>query len=59
MFGANLAAILHRYLHCLQIDQNKVPQDPRHLGVLSGVFKMISEPVVCSVQNLAPILRQD
>jgi hypothetical protein len=41
------------------MDQNKIPHDPHHLGVLSGVSKMIFEPVVCSAQNHAPILRQD
>jgi hypothetical protein len=32
--------------------QNMVPHNPRHLGVLSGVFKMIFEPVVRSVQTV-------
>jgi hypothetical protein len=32
-----------RHQHYLPIDQNKIPHDPRHLGVLSGASKMISE----------------
>jgi hypothetical protein len=32
------------------MDRNVIPHDPRHLGVLSGVFKMILEPVVHSMQ---------
>jgi hypothetical protein len=32
------------------MDQNKIAHDPRHLGVSSGASKMISEPVVRSVQ---------
>jgi hypothetical protein len=32
------------------MDQNVIPHDPRHLGVPSGVSKMISEPVVRLVQ---------
>jgi hypothetical protein len=32
------------------MDQNKIAHDPRHLGVPSGVSKMISEPVVGSAQ---------
>jgi hypothetical protein len=59
MFGANRAPILHRYLHCLQTDRNQIPHDPRHLGVLSGVFKIIFEPVVYSTQNQEPSLRQE
>jgi hypothetical protein len=59
MFGANRASILHRYLHCLQTDRNEIPHDPRHLGVLSGVFKIIFEPVVYSTQNQEPSLRQE
>jgi hypothetical protein len=34
------------------MDRNKIPQDPRHLGVSSGASKMISEPMVCSVQTV-------
>jgi hypothetical protein len=32
-FGANCAPILHRHQHYLQMDQNKIPHDPRHHGV--------------------------
>jgi hypothetical protein len=32
------------------MDWNKIPHYPRHLGVLSGAFKMIFEPMVCSAQ---------
>jgi hypothetical protein len=32
------------------MDQNKLPLDPHHLGVLSSVPKMISMPVAHSVQ---------
>jgi hypothetical protein len=38
--------------HYLQTDSNKFPLDPRHLGVSSGVSKMISELIVCSVQTV-------
>jgi hypothetical protein len=51
--------ILHRHLHCLQMDQNKIPHDPRHLGVPSGVSKTISNPMRCLAQTmhlLAPTL---
>jgi hypothetical protein len=33
--------------------RNDIPHDPRHLVVLSGVFKMISEPVVRSTQTMS------
>jgi hypothetical protein len=52
MFGANHAPILHRHLHCLQTDRDEIPHDPRHLRVPSGASKMISEPVVRSVQTV-------
>jgi hypothetical protein len=38
------------------MDQNEIPHDPGHLGVLSAVSKMIFEPVVYSAENHAPIL---
>jgi hypothetical protein len=41
--GANRAPILHR---------NEISHDPRHLGVPSATFKMISEPVVHSTQTM-------
>jgi hypothetical protein len=28
------------------MDRNKIPHDPRHLGVQSGTSKMISKPMV-------------
>ena len=33
-------------------DRNKTPHDPRHLGVPSGVSKMISKPMVCSAPTV-------
>ena len=50
-FGANRAPILHQRDHCLQIDRNEIPHDPRHLGVPSGATKIISEPMVRSAQT--------
>jgi hypothetical protein len=41
------------------MDQNELPLEPRHLGVPSGVSKMISNPMVRSVQTctyIAPTL---
>jgi hypothetical protein len=52
MFGANPAPVLHRHQHCLQMDQNKIPYDPRHLGVPSSTSKMISKVVVCLAQTV-------
>jgi hypothetical protein len=58
-FGAKRAPILrqdYHYLqtdqrwHCLQMDRNKIPHDPRHLAVSSCVSKMISQPMVRSAQ---------
>jgi hypothetical protein len=51
-FGANHAPMLHQHSHCLQTEQNENPHDPRHLGVLSGACKMISEPMVRSPQTV-------
>ena len=34
------------------MDQNNLPLDPRHIGVSSGVSKMISEPMVRSAQTV-------
>ena len=48
MFGANCAPIKHYH----QTDRNEIPHDPHHLGVLSGVSKMIFVPVVCSAQTV-------
>jgi hypothetical protein len=52
IFGANCTSILHRYKHYLQTDQNEILHDPHHLGVPSGVSKIIYEPTVCSVQTV-------
>jgi hypothetical protein len=52
MFGANYAPMLHRHKHCLQMDRNKIPQDPQHLVVPSGASKMISKPMVRSAQTM-------
>jgi hypothetical protein len=59
MFGANCAPILRQDWHYLQTVQNEFPLEPRHLGVPSGVSKMISEPMVLwrkSCTYLAPTL---
>jgi hypothetical protein len=47
-FGANLAPFLNRQQHYLQMHQNMIPHDPRHLGVPSGASKIISEAMVRS-----------
>ena len=39
-------------LHSLQMDQNELPHEPRHLGVPSGVSKTISEPMVRLAQTM-------
>jgi hypothetical protein len=36
----------------LQMDQNEIPFDPRHLGVLSGASKMIPMLVVRAAQTV-------
>jgi hypothetical protein len=51
-FGASRAPILCQYLHYLQMDWNKLPLEPRHLGVSSGVSKMISDPIVHLAQTV-------
>jgi hypothetical protein len=33
------------------MDWNVLPLEPRHLGVPSGAFRLISEPIVCLVQT--------
>jgi hypothetical protein len=52
MFSTNHAPIFHRHQHYLQMDQNKIPHDPRHLGLPSGASKMISKAVVRSAQTV-------
>jgi hypothetical protein len=34
------------------MERNKLPLEPRHLGVPSGVCKVISEPMVCLAQTV-------
>jgi hypothetical protein len=34
------------------MDRNELPLEPCHLGVPSGVCKMISEPMVCLAQTM-------
>jgi hypothetical protein len=50
MFSTNRAPIFNRHQNYLQMDQSKIPHDPRHFGVPSGASKMISEAVVRSAQ---------
>jgi hypothetical protein len=52
MLGTSHAPILHQHQHCLQMDQNEIAHDPRHLGVPSGASKTISKPVVHSAQTV-------
>jgi hypothetical protein len=52
MFGVNCAPILYRHLHYLQMDQNEIPHDPRHLGVASSASKMISVAMERSAQTI-------
>jgi hypothetical protein len=51
-FDANRAPIMHQGLYCLETDRSKLPLVPRHLGVPSSASKMISMPMVCSVQTV-------
>jgi hypothetical protein len=51
-FGANHAPILQQHQHYLQMDQNEIPHDPRHLGVPSGASKTTSEAMVRSAQTV-------
>jgi hypothetical protein len=43
---------LAQYYVSRQTDQNEIPHDLGHLGVLSGVSKVIFEPVVRSAQTV-------
>jgi hypothetical protein len=52
MFGANSAPILHQDQHYLQTDRIELPLEPPHLGVPSGVAKMISKPMVRLAQTV-------
>ena len=51
-FSANHAPILRQDSHYLQMDGNKIPHDPCHLGVPSGASKMFSEPMVHFMQTM-------
>jgi aminoglycoside N3'-acetyltransferase len=51
-FGTNRAPILRQDYHYLQTDSNKLPLEPRHLGVSSDASKTISKPVVHSAQTV-------
>jgi hypothetical protein len=48
----NCAPILRQDYHYLQTDSNKLPLEPRHLGVSSGASKMIYEPIEHSVETV-------
>jgi hypothetical protein len=52
MFIPICAPILHQGEHYIQIERNKPPLDPRHLGVPSSAPKMISEPIAFSAQTV-------
>jgi hypothetical protein len=52
MFDANYALILHQEYHYRQTDRTELPLEPRHLGVPSSASKMISMPMVRSLQTL-------
>jgi hypothetical protein len=52
MFSTNRAPILHQHQHYLKMDQNEIWHDPRHLGVLSGASKTISDVVVRLAQTV-------
>jgi hypothetical protein len=43
---------LRQDLHYLQTDQNGLPLEHHHLGVLLGVSKTISEPMLRSTQTV-------
>jgi hypothetical protein len=51
-FDTNRAPLLRQDYHYLQTDSNKLPLEPRHLGVSLGASKMISKPIVCLVQTV-------
>jgi hypothetical protein len=51
-FGANRTPILHQDYHYFQTNWIKHPLEPHHLGVPSGASKMISKPLVYSVQTM-------
>jgi hypothetical protein len=51
-FETNRAPFLHQDYHYLQIDSNKLPLEPHHLGVSLGASKTISEPMVHLAQTV-------
>jgi hypothetical protein len=51
-FGANRATILHQVWHYLQSNWIGLLLEPWHLGVPSGVSKIISVPTVCLAQTM-------
>jgi hypothetical protein len=50
MFGTNHAPIMPQDYHYLELARNELPIEPHHLGVPSGVSKMIFEPMVRLVE---------
>jgi hypothetical protein len=46
--GANRTPILYQHQLYFQTDRNKIPHDPRHLAVPSGVAKSNFEPTIRS-----------
>jgi hypothetical protein len=52
MFGTNRAPILHWHQQRLQMERNEISQDPRHIGLPSGVSQIISKPMVRSAQTM-------
>jgi hypothetical protein len=51
-FETNRAPFLRQDYHYLQIDSNKLPLEPHHLGVSLGASKTISEPMVRLAQTV-------
>jgi hypothetical protein len=51
-FGANRASIWNQDYDSIQTDRNELPFDPHHLGVPSGVSKIISKPMVRLAQTM-------
>ena len=52
MLSASRAPILHLDKHYLQMNQNELPLEPRHLGVPSGASKLISKPMARFAQTV-------
>jgi hypothetical protein len=51
-FDSNCTPFLCQDYHYLQIDSNKLPLEPHHLGVSSSASKTISKPMVRSAQTM-------